>query len=82
MALSVLDDGGEANGNCPWSLDSPRRPLEGNPALLMVLARLGMYKRGPRLLDLSPFLRPKVSEFPRTGLSGNRVNRGNPLPRE
>src|SRR5919112_2881799 len=47
--------------------------LQTNPSLLMVLARLGRYKRGPRLLDLGPFLRPNASEFPRTGDAGNWV---------
>ena len=40
----------------------------------MVLARLGMYKRGPRLLDFGPFLRPNASEFPRRTHTGSQIS--------
>src|ERR687889_2338907 len=51
---------------CPWSLDSPRRPLQGNPALLMVLAHLGTpgggsEKGGPSLLRRK-LLPPRVTD--------------------
>src|SRR5215218_122397 len=39
----------------------------------MVLVRLGMYERGPRLLDLGPLLCPNASEFPRRTLLGSSL---------
>ena len=39
----------------------------------MIVARLGMYKRGPSLLDLGPFLRPNASESSRTRFGGSPV---------